>query len=119
MKPTNSSNPCPVCGRPITHGIAGYCSYVCATSRPTQTALEADDTEGTPLDILPDHFHVNATAAVGALAKTVETNANRALAGHPPVNCQLTGEQADALAAMVWGLTALMGLKKGKEDSKA
>ena len=80
---------------------------------------DPDSPEGTPLDILPHCFKVHATEAVGQLAKNVATNEARALAGHPPVPCQLTGEQAEALAAMVWGLSLLMNRKDGKEDSKA
>lgn len=67
------------------------------------------DHDATPLEVLPPAFHRHATAAVGLLAKTVSTNESRALAGHPPVNCQLSGDQADALAAMVVGLSNLLG----------
>ncbi len=60
-----------------------------------------------PVEILPPAFAAHARAAVEALNETVLTNHRRALAGHPPVPCQLTGEQAESLAAMVWGLTFL------------
>lgn len=71
--------------------------------------------EATPLDILPPDFHTHATAAVGKLSQTVLTNERRALAGHPPVPCQLTGEQTAALGAMVMGLTTLLQLKQGRK----
>lgn len=74
-----------------------------------------DDAGATPLDILPPDFHTHATAAVGKLSSTVLTNQRRALAGHPPVPCQLTGDQAEALAAMVMGLTTLLNMKGGRK----
>lgn len=79
------------------------------------TALsdDSDNAEATPLDILPPDFHTHATAAVGKLSNTVLTNQRRALAGHPPVPCQLSGHQAEALAAMVMGLTTLLNMKGG------
>ena len=79
----------------------------------------SDDGDATPLDILPINFHHHAREAVGSLSRTVATNERRALAGHPPVPCQLTGKQAEALAAMVMGLTTLLNLRdlrKGGEQ---
>lgn len=78
-------------------------------------AADEEPTDGTPLDILPPDFHAHATSAVGKLSETVLTNQRRAAAGHPPVNCQLTGEQAGALAAMVMGLTTLLNMKGGRK----
>lgn len=55
----------------------------------------------------------SAKEAVGRLVETGKINTRRARAGHPPVPCQLTGEQAAALKGMVDGLCYLLALKGG------
>lgn len=75
---------------------------------------ESDPAGETPLEVLPPEFHRHATAAVGKLARTTLLNERRAAAGHPPAPCQLSGEQAEALAAMVFGLTSLLQRKEGR-----
>lgn len=54
-----------------------------------------------------------AKAAMSRLVETATINNRRERAGHPPVPCQLTGDQAAALKGMVDGLCYLLELKKG------
>lgn len=80
---------------------------------PTHCSDTPGDGDEAPLDILPPDFRERSQSAVRRLNETIRTNERRALAGHPPVPCQLPGEEAEALAALVWGLTHLPG-SKGK-----
>jgi hypothetical protein len=60
------------------------------------------------IDFLRPENRAHGKAAVVALIQTVKTNEARAACGHPPVPCQLTGEQTAAVAAMVGGLEMLL-----------
>lgn len=85
---------------------------------PTPCSDPDPEDDPAPFDLLPPFFREHSQAAVARLRETIRTNERRALAGHPPVPCQLTGEQAEALGALVWGLTHLSGPKgKGGEGA--
>lgn len=48
------------------------------------------------------------------IAENIDTNRARAKAGHPPVPCQLTGEEAEAISLAMANLTvaAIVGHSK-------